>query len=92
MQASVHDAALVVDLDSKRVSGLYPGVYPITRIDNDVVVFSMDTPSRGNSIAHVLGNVNRITGKTFVFAAEYDRPGHTAFVYDLTCTSARRLF
>jgi hypothetical protein len=70
----------------------FRGVYPITRIDDDTIVFSMDYRGPDNSVANAHGNIDRMTGKTTVFATRHDRPGQVAFYIDLMCSPARRLF
>jgi hypothetical protein len=90
MEGAVKNEPVKVDLDTKQVSGLYPGNYPIVRIDNQTIVFSMEVG--GNDNSHVLGNIDRVTGKTTVFAFRHDRPGQMAFHYDLMCYLGRRLF
>src|SRR5215813_1303327 len=75
VHGAVENHAVVVDLSNKQVSGFYPGAYPITRVDEDTIVFSMDVRGPGNVTAAALGNINRITGKTMVLARRPDRPG-----------------
>jgi hypothetical protein len=88
----VENHTILVDLSNKKISGFYPRTYPVNRVDEDSIVFSMDVPGPGNVTATALGNINRITGKTIVFATRPDRPGEMVFMYDLMCTPARRLF
>jgi hypothetical protein len=92
MHGAVEDAAITVDFDTKQVSGFYPGVYPITRIDDETIVFSMDFQGPDKLMVAILGNIDRVTGETMVIATKYDRPGQMAFSYYLMCNLARRLF
>ena len=92
IQAAVKDETVTVDFDNNQVSGFYPGVYPIKRVDDKTIVFSTNVSYRDNLTVSALGNIDRITGKTMIFATESNRPGQAAFIYDLMCYPKRRLF
>ena len=85
--ADVKDDTFTVDLDNNEVSGFYPGDYPITSVDDEKIVFNERFGSWDAS-----GTINRMTGKTTIFAVEPNDPGQLAFMYDLMCSLARRLF
>src|SRR5689334_2939929 len=82
MQGAVENATVTVDFDAKQVSGFYPKKYPITRIDEQTIVFSMDVD---NGAGSALGNIDRTTGKTLVVATRRDQPSQMLFLYQLMC-------
>jgi hypothetical protein len=92
LQGNVENERVTVNLSTMTVFGLYPDTYPITRIDDQTVVFSMEVTGADGARAFALGNIDRITGKTTVFTRRYDKPGQAVFFYDLICRPARRLF
>lgn len=85
--ADIKDDTFTVDFDNNEVSGFYPGDYPITRVDDDTIVFH----ERFGSL-DAIGNINRMTGKTTILAVEPNHSGRLVFMYDLMCSLARRLF
>ena len=92
IHGAVTDETFTVDFDNDVVSGFWPRDYPIASVDDEKIEFSMDILDPDKLKVNAHGTINRMTGKTMIFAIERNHNGALAFLYDLMCVPARQLF
>jgi hypothetical protein len=90
--AEANDLRVTLDYENRVVSGFLNYSIPIVRTDRDTIVFSQVATYQDGGVINILGNIDRMTGRTFVFATRQPSQGRYLFSFDLSCTRARPLF